>query len=143
MATALTYVVIYKDNTAPTISDYGPTGKIKSLSDIPYLSASFSDDQSGIDASSVRVFINGVDCTSNAIVTSTGVNYPTSMLPAGPGAKETPKGQYEITVQVSDMAGNMASMSWEIKLTGSAYKKVNLFLFSLFLHLRTPLPLDL
>ena len=117
-------VCIYPiDNTAPTISNYGPTGMIKSTSDVPYLHASFCDYLSGIDTISVKILINGVDCTLNAIIGPTGVLYPTAKLPAGPGSKEVPKGQYSITLQVSDMAGNMASVSWDIKLTGSAYKK--------------------
>jgi hypothetical protein len=111
------------DNSAPVISGFISGQIIKSMKETPFIGASFFDGGSGVDTSSVRVTINGIDVTANAIITSTGVQYPTAMLPAGPGAKDVPKGHYTITVQVSDMVGNTATVSWDIQLTGLAYKK--------------------
>ena len=66
----------------------------------PVISGSYSDEGTGIDVSSVRIVLNGVDVTGEAAVSVSGF----SLTPAG--LTEGPQG---IEVYVKDAAGNAAS----------------------------------
>ncbi len=59
---------------------------------------------------SVHLLIDGVDVTSNATVTATGISCSVTL----------PAGNHTITLQVTDAAGNTASASWTVNATEAA-----------------------
>jgi len=70
----------------------------------PQISASYTDDDSGINASSAYLKVDNVDVTSEATVTSTGLTYtPPSDLAIG---------THTVEVGVSDNAGNLKTLQW-------------------------------
>jgi hypothetical protein len=97
-------VTIVVDAIKPTISDSLDIGK-KQLKEVSSVGASYSDELSGIDTSSVKVFIDGQDVTSGASITSTGFTYPVSNIP---------KGAHTMSIVVKDSVGNEASAEWTV-----------------------------
>lgn len=103
------------DTDPPNIYSRMPSYQmIKSTIDVPLLNATFSDHGSGIDMSTVRLFVDGVDVTSQASIKSFEFSYATALLD---------NGKHTIRLQVADMNGNMAVAEWQVKMTGSAWKK--------------------
>jgi len=88
------------DTEAPVITVMAPAGG-SYTSSLPEVSASYSDGGSGIDPASVRISVDGIDVTSSASVTQTGITY----APASPIAD----GTHTASVTVSDNAGNTAT----------------------------------
>jgi len=94
----------YPDVTNPTISGLTPADGSEVAMGKPTISASLSDDYSGVDVDSVSMTVGGTDVTSDATVTVTSVNYsPPSDLS---------EGDYKVTVEVSDKSGNTATSTW-------------------------------
>ena len=63
-----------------------------------------------INTSSVTLIVNGHDVTSSATRTSSFITYR-------PGV-DLPRGEVDVTVRVSDAAGNSASRSWTFTIAG-------------------------
>ncbi|NLI56615.1 hypothetical protein GX420_06525, partial [bacterium] len=75
----------------------------------PEISALYTDDDSGINTSSVYLKLDNVDLTSQATVTSTGVTYtPSSDLALG---------KHNVEVGVRDNAGNLKTLQWYFTIT--------------------------
>jgi hypothetical protein len=91
------------DTKAPVITVVAPAGGSYTCS-LPEVAASYSDGGSGIDPASVRISVDGIDVTSSASVTQTGITY----APASPIAD----GTHTASVTVSDNAGNTATATW-------------------------------
>ncbi len=90
------------DTKAPP-SPTSPLANESTLSAGPFqFNASFSG--VGSLPGSVHLFIDGVDVTSNATVTPTGITYGGTL----------PAGSHTITLVVTDAAGNPASASWTV-----------------------------
>jgi hypothetical protein len=106
-------VNVITDTTAPIISGFVPNQQIKSVQKTPWVLASFEDGGSGINVGSVKVFVDGKDVTANAKITSSGIMYPTALLS---------KSTHLFYIEVVDNAGNLATMSWFVKVLQS-YKK--------------------
>ncbi len=92
------------DGIPPVIYGVKPY-RMSSTYDVrPDISASYTDDDSGIDKASAYVKLDGVDVTSQASVTSTGLTYtPSSDLTFG---------THTVEVGVSDNAGNLKTLQW-------------------------------
>jgi len=105
------------DASAPVISNATPTGTLNAASST--IAASFSDGGgSGIDASSATVVIDGVDSTSNCVISASGVSCASGVLA---------EGSHEVQVAVNDLVGNHAIKNWgflvdlaAIAITGQA-----------------------
>jgi hypothetical protein len=97
------------EDTAPTITDVAPSGTINE--DMPVLSASYSDDGTGIDVDSVVISLDGdvVDGEVTGSQVSFGVQEP---LRAGVS--------HTVSVTVADKAGNVASRSSTFRLETNA-----------------------
>lgn len=83
-----------------------PNGTNPCVGRRPTISANYADAGSGIDVDSVLIIVDGVNVTANAttIVTDSYVSYtPTEDLS---------EGTHNVTVEVSDKAGNGNSTSW-------------------------------
>jgi hypothetical protein len=88
------------EETPPTISSLEPEGEINTAT--PVLTASYSDNGSGIDVGSVALSLN--DQVVAATVTKSQASYAV-MTPLKLGVA------YKVAIQVSDKAGNVASSS--------------------------------
>ena len=88
------------EETPPVIASVEPSGEVDTAT--PGLSASYSDDGSGVDTSSVSLSLNGV--VLPATVTETSVSFQV-LTPLQIGVT------YKVMVEVADRAGNVASDS--------------------------------
>jgi sugar lactone lactonase YvrE len=91
-----------EDTVAPEIGSIKPTGLLNNAR--PVTGAGFSDQGSGVNASSVKLLVDGVDITSLATVADSSASYT-------PGANLT-AGTHSARIAVADNAGNIASQEW-------------------------------
>jgi hypothetical protein len=88
----------------PGIADFAPTENATVNTSRPAVYASFAADAVGVNPSSVVLWINGRDVTSECVRTPQFVQYlPSYAYPDGP---------IRVTVRVADQAGNTATKSW-------------------------------
>jgi hypothetical protein len=91
--------------TPPAIVDIAPPGGQTVNNNKPSIYATYrSPTDVGINASSVRIEVNGLDVTASALRTDQFITY-------SPGVA-LPDGSVSIRVTVADNAGNTASRSW-------------------------------
>ncbi|TAK03378.1 MAG: hypothetical protein EPO39_12285, partial [Candidatus Manganitrophaceae bacterium] len=95
------------DNTAPQILINAPANGLISSDNRPSLSVQFSDTLSGINTSSFRALLNGVDRTADFAVTAAGAGF------TPPGLSDA---VYRFQTTVQDRAGNSnsAEVSFQI-----------------------------
>jgi len=100
------YTLAEVDDTIPTITVVSPTDGQQISNRKPDISASYTDGTAGIDEDSVEMFLNGEEVDATA--TTSGVTYtPTEDLVDG---------SYDVTVNVSDNAGNEATEIWSFRI---------------------------
>lgn len=91
--------------TPPTIVDIAPAGSQTVNNNKPSIYATYrSPTDVGINPSSVRIEVNGLDVTASATRTDQFITY-------SPGAA-LPDGSVAVKVTIADNAGNTASRSW-------------------------------
>jgi hypothetical protein len=91
------------DRRGPEIVDIAPErGEQVTEHGLTRVTARFRDDRSGVDASSVRLRIDGQDVTGWSRVTYTGVNF----------RGELREGRHHAELVVRDRAGNMTRTQW-------------------------------
>ena len=96
--------VVEVDIIAPTIASIAPSGFVASRQ--PMISATYTDNLSGVDAGTVELTVNGSAVDADA--TDTGVTYqPDSDLDTG---------THTVSLTVSDALGNEASATWEFTI---------------------------
>lgn len=105
--TAFLYFLV--DLTPPQVTDLWPLPD--SFFDVFVgISAGYFDSLSGISQPSVRLLLDGVDVTAQAIVDTLGVSY-TPPSPLGFGL-------HNVGLYVSDNAGNIAQAAWSFTIAG-------------------------
>ena len=95
------------DTIPPVISIISPVGESNILERRPVISASYTDAISGVDQSSVKLFVDNEDVTSKVEVSNTRVSY-TPVL-------DLVFGRHTAKIEVSDLAtptANTASQEW-------------------------------
>ncbi len=93
-----------EDSSPPSISGLVPANGSLLSSATPVVAASFLDAGSGVDPTSVRLVLDGVDRTAGAQVGASGLSWsPPSALPDGVHAAE---------IALRDNAGNEARAEW-------------------------------
>jgi outer membrane protein assembly factor BamB len=91
------------DTVPPIITNLQPPDASTTNDSIPIISADYSD-SSGINVSSVLLMVDGIDVTSSAAVTTSGVIYiPTMALSDG---------IHTVYLEVRDIYGNLATGTW-------------------------------
>ncbi len=91
------------DTTPPTITNLQPPDSSITNDNTPTISGNYTD-PSGINASSVVLKVDGIDVTSFALVTVSGVNYtPGTVLSDG---------IHTIYLEVRDNVNNLATVTW-------------------------------
>ena len=112
--TATANVTFTVDATAPTVTALTPAdGSL--TNGRPTISASVSDagaSASGLDTTTLRLRVGGVDVTTSAEVSGNAVSYtPPQPLPSGSVA---------LQLDVQDLAGNATSATWSIQVDADA-----------------------
>ncbi len=95
------------DSAPPVISAPLPSDGSLLNASRPIISAQYADEVggSGIDGTTARLMVDGMDVTSSATITTGGISYaPTTDLP---------EGSHTATVTVSDKAHNPAALTWQ------------------------------
>ena len=90
---------------APVVSSPIPAnGAVLAADALPDIGASFQDAGGGVNAATARLTVNGVDVTSSASASPTGIVYrPTTPLP---------EGSQSVIATVANSTGQVASLSW-------------------------------
>jgi hypothetical protein len=94
----------FSTGTPPSIFDALPIYSNLPSGSSPIISASYSDDESGINPASVRLTLDGLDVTAQATVSQAGVSY-TSLQSLVDGA-------HVVSLSVADNAGNLGEATW-------------------------------
>lgn len=90
---------------APVVSSPTPaSGSVLAADALPDIGASFQDAGGGVDAASARLTVNGVDVTSGATASPTGITY----RPSAP----LPEGNQSAIATVANSTGQVTSLSW-------------------------------
>lgn len=97
------------DTRAPSFNVLIPGDGTQLLDRNPTLEAAYSDPGgSGIDAKSIKVWVNGVDVSKLATITDTRLSYKAKNLANGPLTAH---------IEMADLAGNTASADWKMTIT--------------------------
>jgi parallel beta-helix repeat protein len=105
------------EDSPPIITNLQPPDTSTTNDSIPTISADYSD-PSGIDVSSVVLKVDGIDVTSSAMVTANNVSYiPGTVLSYG---------IHTIYLEVKDVYGNLATVSWSFTVDTAIDSPVNL-----------------
>ena len=106
-STSTTKSFTVADSNGPTITDFTPANNSIITDRTPTISATYSD-TGGINISTVKLTINGVDVTSDSIVTSTSISYVSGTSMA--------YGKYTIKLELSDNSGNSVTIEWYFEI---------------------------
>jgi parallel beta-helix repeat protein len=102
---------IIQDTTAPLITNLQPPHNSIIHENAPTICANYSD-ISGINVSSVVLKVDGVDVTSSASTTSSGIIYTLTTA--------LPEGNHTVYLRVRDTNGNPAIAIWNFAIDASA-----------------------
>ncbi|NIO12048.1 MAG: hypothetical protein GTO40_30110, partial [Deltaproteobacteria bacterium] len=102
------------DFTPPVVSNLTPAnGSV--LSQIPSeISANFNDNGSGVDVASATVVVDGVDVTSQSVVSTSGFTLNNLNNLNGLNFSD---GQHTVNVSVADLATNSATAIWSFTVS--------------------------
>jgi len=108
------------DDVLPSISITNPVNNSVTTTSTPYITIEFSDDDSGINLSSLAIQINGTDSASLFGVTTTRATYQI--------ATPLPSGSNVISATICDNAGNPCTCASNFTISSST--EPNLYIFS-------------
>ncbi len=94
------------DQTPPLITNLLPAIDAVVREPTPNVGATYTDDRSGVDPSSVTLLLDGVDRTQEATVTTAGIVFSRATVP----------GEHQVELGVADNAGNLAQVDWSFTL---------------------------
>jgi Bacterial Ig-like domain len=96
------------DADGPTISGQSPIDVSLPADALPTITAKFADGgQAGVNTSSIKLMVDGVDVTSKATVANGQISYtPTQALV---------EGNHTIQLTVADVSGNATTKNWQFK----------------------------
>jgi cytoskeletal protein CcmA (bactofilin family) len=92
------------DRDPPVVTDLRPADRSTVLETTLEIGAAYTDEGSGVDPGSVRLLLDGIDRTEDAVVTAEEVAF-TPAAPLAPGA-------HQVKLAVADLAGNLAEVAW-------------------------------
>lgn len=92
----------YVDMTPPIVGGLTPGNGSYHRLTLVTIRANFNDAIAGVNASSVRISLDGVDITSSAAISSTGFSYQAPL----------PQGSHRVTISISDNIGLKADYLW-------------------------------
>ncbi|MEQ1917804.1 MAG: Ig-like domain-containing protein [Elusimicrobiota bacterium] len=106
-AKTVSLTVILYDVVAPTLALAPPTGSTVTTA-APLLAASYSDSGRGVDLATLRVALDGVDLTTQAIVSASSA----TITPAAPLGQ----GFHVLTARIADLAGNATASTSTLRI---------------------------
>lgn len=92
------------DTTPPVISPQAPAPGASGICPAPAVSASLSDNRTGIDTATLLITLDGADVTASAAVSESSVSYQAEALSDG---------LHTVSVTAADNAGNADTVSWQ------------------------------
>lgn len=97
-------IELMTDITAPDVTVVSPLPDSTVASANPAIQATFTDDVSGVDLTTVHLVLDGVDRTGESVVTPHGINFapPQTLV----------QGFHHVEIFLSDLAGNLAQAEW-------------------------------
>lgn len=98
-------IEVLTDITAPDVTVVSPVPGSTVASANPAIQATFTDDVSGVDITTVRLVLDGVDRTGESVVTPDGI----TLAPPQPLVQ----GFHRVELFLSDLAGNLAQAAWD------------------------------
>lgn len=101
----VTQTVSFKTSTPPVITAQTPKDTFVSGGTAPTIAASFSDIGSGIDATKVKLLLNGTDVSALSQISATGINFTVSQA--------LPDATHLVKLTVADKAGNSTTSEWQ------------------------------
>ncbi len=110
-------ITVRKDQTGPEVTPLSPAEGEALDSARPVITAAFGDPDSGIDAGSVIIKIDG-----EVVKDKDAIQAFDSLVSYVPSA-DLADGEHEITVVVRDRAGNPGSAKWTVKIDASSAQK--------------------
>jgi len=103
-----------EDVTGPLVTNLAPANGSSTGSILrPSISASYSDAPSGIDTSSVKLFLDGVEVTAEATIGADGIAYTPSF--------DLAKKSHIVELRVSDTKGNETVQTWSFSAGVQSY----------------------
>ena len=97
------------DSVPPTVAKIAPAETANTTELRPDISGTFDDRETGVEASTIQIAVNGKEVTAQAKVTDGFFLYkPAADLPPGPNT---------VAVTVSDKAGNQTRREWSFTVT--------------------------
>ncbi len=108
LAACLGYVFLVRDSTAPLVTRLEPPDQsvvppsLNAPTTRVIISVAYSDDRA-IDQNSIRLVLDGRDVTSQALITSTSLNYPVDLS----------SGLHNVVFQVRDTSNNVTTRAWQ------------------------------
>jgi RHS repeat-associated protein len=103
-----TSLAVTLDTGAPTIAGQVPAPGSEVESDTPTVSATFSDDGSGVDPATVQLTIDGIDRTADAQITPTRLSWSASEPLAA--------GLHTAEIALADRGGNAMQANWSFSI---------------------------
>lgn len=97
-------ISVIVDDIAPVFTNLLPVPDSIVTINKPTISVQYSDNLIGVNTSSVRLTLDGVDVTAAAVVTETGLSFA-PQLPLSDGL-------HAVHVEISDRVGNRAAFDW-------------------------------
>ena len=107
-----------KDTIPPTIYDLTPQPNTTIYETRPIISASYYDEGTGIDISSVRMMVDGEDVTALATVTENNISYTP--------ATDMEEGMHTVYVSVADRGGLIAEEEWTFEIIRAVVYNISL-----------------
>ena len=101
-----------KESVAPTISSINPSGGACISNNKPTISWKCSDDDSGIDQNTIKLYIDDTEVTGTISVTVSSGVYTCSYIPS----EALSEGSHTLKFTVSDNDGNTATQTVTIKV---------------------------
>ena len=101
-------IVLGNDTMPPTVYNLQPGNQSYINNPLPIIAANFTDDCSGVNASSVRIFVNDTEVTDEAIITVNGFTY----IPSSPFNE----GTVTVRVIVADNLGKLSDVKWSFTI---------------------------
>jgi beta propeller repeat protein len=106
------WMVTVPDTTPPDISGLTPQDGGIAGCQAPLIQAAFKDNRVGVGQNTVEVLLDGEDVTAEASISDGDFTYQAPALSVG---------THSVSVNVSDLAGNEATRSWQFEVPGPEF----------------------
>ncbi|HDZ59249.1 MAG TPA: hypothetical protein ENH44_00505, partial [Actinobacteria bacterium] len=100
------WMIAVPDITPPAISGLNPAADSTGVCPSPTISATLSDNRTGLDPGSVVLLFDGMDVTGDASLTDTAITYQPGVVADG---------DHTVSLTAADYAGNIITREWQFQ----------------------------